>query len=71
MIMKKYYNSNEIYNEFDKLSKDKKIVILYEAIDYMQQYNGRSRFQCISLAMGYENDKGDKDSYYKRNTYNQ
>ena len=62
----KYYTSEQISNEFEKLTKDKKISVLYEAIDYMQSYNGRSRFLCIAMAMGYDNYEGRRDTYTKR-----
>lgn len=38
--------------EFAKLTKIQKIETLWSALDYMSQYNGRSRWECISLAMG-------------------
>jgi len=62
----KYYTSEQISNEFEKLIKDKKISVLYDAIDYMQSYNGRSRFLCIAMAMGYDNYEGGSDTYTKR-----
>lgn len=61
-----YYTSEQISNEFEKLTKDKKISVLYDAIDYMQNYNGRSRFLCIAIAMGYDNYEGRSDTYTKR-----
>ena len=62
----KYHTSEQIINEFEKLTKDKKISVLYDAIDYMQSYNGRSRFLCIAMAMGYDNYEGRNDTYTKR-----
>lgn len=62
----KYYTSEQISNEFEKLTKDKKISVLYDAIDYMQSYNGRSRFLCIAMAMGYDNYEGKSDTYTKQ-----
>lgn len=62
----KYYTSEQISNEFEKLTKDEKISVLYNAISYMQNYSGRSRFLCIAMAMGYDNYEGDNKSYYKR-----
>lgn len=32
--------------------KRNKVEILWEALEYMQQYNGRTRIECIGLAMG-------------------
>jgi len=63
----KCYNSLHIQNQFSKLTKDKKIGILWDALDIMQQFNGRSRFDCIVIAMGYSNYKGE-DSTYTKNT---
>ena len=45
-----------IEEEFNK--KRNKVEILFEALDIMQQYNGRSVWYCIALAMGYETDDG-------------
>lgn len=61
-----YYTRNHIAKEFNALTKDKKIETLMEALDYMQQYNGRSKFNCIALALGYENYEGEDDTYAKR-----
>jgi len=61
----KNYTSTEIHREFLDLSLEKRNKILYDAIDYMQSYNGRSRFLCIAMAMGYENYEGDSISYFK------
>ena len=62
----KYYTSDEISKKYAALSLKEKNKVLYEAIDYMQSYNGRSRFLCIAMAMGYDNYEGDNKSYFKR-----
>ena len=62
----KYYTSEEISKKYATLSLKEKNEVLYEAIDYMQSYNGRSRFLCIAMAMGYDNYEGDSKSYFKR-----
>jgi len=62
----KYYTSEEINKKYAALSLKEKNEVLYEAIDYMQSYNGRSRFLCIAMAMGYDNYEGDNKSYFKR-----
>ena len=59
--MEKLKTSNEISKEYESLSSNKKLNILYDALDYMQQYNGRSKFLCIAMAMGYVQDS-DSDS---------
>lgn len=51
--MKKAKNLSAINQEFNSLRSVKKADILWDAIDYMQQYNGRSRMYCVALAMGY------------------
>jgi hypothetical protein len=61
----KYYTEDHIRSEYNKLSSAKKNEILYEAIDIMQQYNGRNRFLCIAMAMGYDNYEGDSNKYTK------
>ena len=61
----KYYTSRDIQKEYSKLTKDKKIEVLYEAIDIMQSYNGRTRFLCIAMAMGYDNYEGEDNTYTK------
>ena len=53
---KHYYNGGEIMDKFNKLSKDKKISALSEALSCMESYNGRSRTECIALGMGFEFD---------------
>lgn len=66
MKKEKYYTSEQISNEFEKLTKDEKIRVLYNAIDYMQSYNGRSKSLCIAMAMGYDNYEGGINTYTKR-----
>jgi DNA helicase TIP49 (TBP-interacting protein) len=63
IIETKVYTADQIRTIFEKMPKDLKIKVLYEAIDIMQQYNGRSRFLCIAMAMGYENFEGESDTY--------
>jgi len=41
------------------LKKRNKVEILFAALEYMQQYNGRSIWYCIALAMGYETTDGE------------
>jgi len=37
--------------KFERLSNPKKVKILYDALDYMEQCNSRSKYDCITLAM--------------------
>ncbi len=46
----------EIIDKFNKLSNPKKVEVLFDALGYMQQYNGRSIRTCICLAMGFDDD---------------
>lgn len=41
----------KVQNKFYKLSKNKKIAVLWEALSHMQRYNGRSEWECIAIAM--------------------
>ena len=59
----KYYTAYQIITKFEKMPKNLKIKVLYEALDIMQSYNGRSRFLCIAMAMGYQNFEGEIDTY--------
>jgi hypothetical protein len=52
------FTPREIQIKFNK--KRNKVDILMEALDYMQQYNGRSKLQCIALAMNYELTQDDE-----------
>lgn len=62
----KYYTTEDIIKKYNALSLKAKNTVLYDAIDYMQSYNGRSRLLCIALAMGYDDIEGDGKSYVKR-----
>lgn len=60
-----YFNITDIFEEFNKASSSKRIHWLWEALDYMEQYNGRGKDMCLALAMGYKNYEGKADTYYK------
>lgn len=53
----------ELCTLFDK--KRNKVDIMMDALDYMQQHNGRTKIDCIALALGYEDIEGDND-YFTR-----
>lgn len=61
----KFYSYSHIQKEYAKMTKDQKISTLLEALNFMQSYNGRSRFLCIAMAMGYENFEGEENTYTK------
>lgn len=41
----------EVLDKFEKLLYKKKIEVLFSAIEVMGQYNGRTRTDCIAIAM--------------------
>ena len=52
---------DRLYQVLEKLPRRNLIHLMWEALDYMAQWNGRSRQECILMAMGAEpktNDKG-------------
>jgi hypothetical protein len=57
--------SSEVLKEYVNLSNAKKVSVLNDAIDYMQQYNGRTKFLCVAMAMGYEQDSNNDNNYIK------
>ena len=63
---KKYYTIEEITKEYHELTYKEKCFILYDALVLMEGFNGRSRFKCISIAMGYENLEGELGTFFKR-----
>jgi len=60
-----YYTDSEIYIKYNLLSDFEKTIKLYDALGYMEQYNGRSKFTCIAMAMGYLNTEGVVDKWTK------
>ena len=42
----------KLLDKYEKLSYQKKFEVLWSALDYMEQYNGRSKYDCIVLALG-------------------
>ncbi len=63
---KRYYTIIQISLEFDKLTKDEKIYILYDALGFMQKNKGISKFLCIAMAMGYKKYEGRPNTYIKK-----
>lgn len=59
----KQYSKDQIWRKYCLLSYKKKTQVLNAALDFMQQYNGRSKMECIALGMGYE--PTDDDMYEK------
>lgn len=64
--IKKYYSNSELLIEFTMLNDKDTASVLYDALDYMQQYNGRSKSTCIIMSMGYENTEGEHDMWTKK-----
>ena len=46
--------TEEIIDNFEKLSDPKKVEVLFDAINYMNKFSWLSVRECICLAMGYE-----------------
>ena len=55
----------DIKEEYGLLSDKRKITVLWLALEYMESYNGRSKMQCIAMAMGYENNTGAINDWQK------
>ena len=55
----------QILDDYNSLSCSEKLSVMSSALDYMESYNGRSRITCICLAMGYRNETGDSNDWYK------
>ena len=45
----------DIQKEFDKLNKNKKIEVLYNALGFMESNNSQSQLNAIARAMGIDN----------------
>jgi len=61
----KKYTKEQLVKKFDKMTKDDKIEALCYAIDFMQQYNGRTKWECVFRSMGYIfTEEGDTDDMY-------
>ena len=56
MKKKKLATLEDIREEYVALTMAQKVITLSRALDYMQEYNGRSRWTCIAMALGYEYD---------------
>jgi len=64
-MAKQVWTSEELFDKFEKLTKNEKINILYEAIDIMQMANWQSRSRVIFRAMGYNDTEGDGKEWRK------
>jgi hypothetical protein len=53
----------QINDIFINMPLKEKYSVLWDALDYMEQYNGRSKMDCIILAMGYKSDNS--GGYFK------
>lgn len=61
----RYYNEDEIQYEFDSLNDSKQVDVLYNALGLMRSCNAYSEIKVIAYSMGFKNDKGSSDTYYK------
>ncbi len=62
--MPKKYTKDQLQNKFDNLPNKTKVTILWEALDYMNQYNGDSKLDTIILAMGYSQTS--EEGFYRK-----
>jgi hypothetical protein len=53
-------NYDKVLEKFSTLTKKKQVDVLFSAIDYMNQYNGRTTNDCIVLAMAKDYETGMK-----------
>jgi len=65
-MAQKTYTSQDFVDKYNALKCKEKTKVLYDALDYMQEYNGRSKLDCVILAMGYKVHNEDEDTYTKR-----
>lgn len=56
---------DKLYEILLKLPKENLINLMYNALDEMQSYNGRSINHCICTAMGCEQQEKDGRTYWK------
>lgn len=61
---KKVFTRNEMINKFETLTSEKKVYIMWGALDLMNQYNGRNNYECIFMAMGYQEDSEGRWHFY-------
>lgn len=61
----KQFTSQQLWDKFTKLNKVEQYEVMSGALDYMQQYNGRTKQYCIFRAMGYDDREGDGKLYNK------
>jgi hypothetical protein len=57
--------TEDLYKLLEKLPRQKLIHLMWESLDYMQQWNGRSRQECILLALGATPVEKDGRTVYK------
>lgn len=62
-------NYEKCVREYEKMKKDDKIEVLWGALEEMQHFNGRSRWDCVVLAMGgtYEDCNENDEAMIERN----
>lgn len=62
-IKQKVYKREDIEKLYNDLSDTEKVEVLEEALAIMSQSNSRTKFNCIALAMGFEETQTDSDCY--------
>jgi hypothetical protein len=63
--VKTFNNESYIQNEFNNLSLERQLLIMDRALDRMHSNQYLTKWMAIYLAMGYKNDEGKEDTWYK------
>lgn len=56
-------SKKEVQMHWNSKTPQEKVSILWEALDFMSQYNGRSRFDCVAYTMGFKKDSEEDDKW--------
>jgi len=51
---KKVISLVQLIMKYNRLTKDRKLEVLWEALDCMQSFNGRGKWTCVAMCMGYQ-----------------
>jgi hypothetical protein len=63
--VKAFNNESYIQNEFNNLNLERQLLIMNRALDEMQSNQHLTKWMAIYIAMGYNNDEGKQDTWYK------
>lgn len=54
---------DKIYDILMKLNREQLVAVMWNALDQMNQYNGRSKTYCIAVALGLEPEEDENGEY--------